>query len=384
MSTHAAIILASAAWAALEAAPATEGTGPTARADAPAQPAPAAATETVSSSNWTVFPLISVAPETSLLFSGLAIYVFPDAEAEKANRPERSNLNFMAAYTLKNQFVTSIAPTIYLDEAKWRINGALQAVLFPDTLYALGPDSPASSAEKFSQRGIQLLGSVERRVLGPLRAGAQLVAFDTKVTERETGGLLDQKLLVGSDGGSAVGVGPLLVVDNRDREFAPRHGGRHALSYVVFPRVGTDFSFAQATADLRQYASLPWSERQVLAAQVFAQASTSGVPFQAMPTLAGDGRMRGFFAGRFRDTNAIIAQLEYRVVVWRRLGLAAFGGLGNVASRVADLDLRHPKAAGGGGIRVLLDRAQSINVRLDVGTTSTGDTNIYLALGEAF
>lgn len=143
-------------------------------------------------------------------------------------------------------------------------------------------------------------------------------------------------------------------------------------------------SFSQATADLRQYAALPWSERQVLAFQVYSQISTAGVPFQAMPTLAGDGRMRGFFAGRFRDRDVALAQLEYRVEIWGRLGLAVFGGLGNVAARLSDLDLRHPKASGGGGVRVLLDRAQGINVRLDVGTTNTGDTNVYLALGEAF
>ena len=372
--------LAAAAGEAAPQAPASNEVAAAAAARAPEAPT----TTTSRWRNWTAFPVVSVAPETSVQFSALAIYVLPDAAAEKANRPERSNLNFTVAYTLKNQFILLFSPTFYFDQAKWRIDGALQAVLFPDTLYAPGPDSPATSAEKYSQRGLQLIGSIERRIVGPLRAGAQTIGFTTTVTEHVPGGLLDQGLLVGSNGGNAVGAGPLIVVDNRDREFGARHGGRHTLSCIFFPAVGTDFSFTQATADLRQYASLPWSERQVVALQVYSQVSTAGVPFQAMPTLAGDGRMRGFFAGRFRDRDVVMAQLEYRIEIWGRLGLAAFGGVGNVAPRLSDLDLRHPKAAGGAGIRVLLDRAQGINVRLDVGTTSTGDTNVYLALGEAF
>ena len=335
--------------------------------------------------SWTVFPLVSFAPETSVQGSAFVIYSFGGQPgATPLATSSRSTVTLLAAYTLKNQFLMSLAPSLYLDQGKWRLSGSLQALWYPDVVYATGPDSAAQSAEQYTQRAFVVNASVERRLIGHLKAGGQLLAFTARMTKVEPGRLLDQGLLIGSHGGDGVGIGPLVVWDDRSREFAPQHGGRHMLSLMFFPRVaGADFSFSQLTVDLRQYVPSWWSG-QVIAFQLFSQFSMGDPPFQFTPTIGGDGRMRGFFASRFRDRDTAVAQVEYRAALWWRLGLVVFGGVGDVAGRIADFHLGHFRTAGGGGLRVALDQKEGINVRVDVGHSSVGDTNLYVTVGEGF
>lgn len=352
---------------------------------APPPPSPPTDATTESSSRWTLFPLVTFAPETSLQGAAFAIYTFGGkaASATSSNAP-RSNVLLGAAYTLKNQFLVSISPTLYLGQGKWRLGGTAFALWYPDILYAEGANSSADSQEQFTQRGILGRFSFERRLIGHLRVGGQVSAFHAKVTKVEPGRLLDQGLLTGSEGASGYGAGPLVVWDDRDREFASQRGGRHVLSLMVCPRLaGADFYFSQLTADVRQYVPLGWAGH-VVAFQLFSQLSWGDPPFQFMPTIGGDGRMRGFFASRFRDRHTAMAQIEYRVALWWRLGLAVFGSVGDVAHRVSDFSLGHFRTAEGGGLRVALDAKEGINLRVDVGRSSLGDTNLYVALGEGF
>ncbi|MES1164439.1 MAG: BamA/TamA family outer membrane protein, partial [Verrucomicrobiota bacterium] len=321
---------------------------------------------------WTIFPLITFAPETNLQLSAFVIYSFAvppaanDIGAPPAPSP-RSNVGLVAAYTLKNQFVVSLSPTLYLADGRWRVAGQTQALWFPDVFYEPGADSPAQSMETYTQRAFIGSAGVERRLFGRLRVGGQAVALTATMTRVEPGGRLAAGDLLGSQGGTGYGIGPLVTWDDRDREFNPQRGSRHLLSFTAFPRVANaDFSFTQTTLDLRQYVPTWWAGH-VVALQLYSQLSRGDIPFQLMPTLAGDSRMRGYFGSRYRDMHTVSGQIEYRATIWWRLGLVAFGGVGDVARRVAAFEVRHFRATAGGGVRVALDQKDGINLRLDVG-----------------
>lgn len=341
---------------------------------------------------FTVFPIVSYSPETSVQGSAFVIYSFSldarrrdartGAVAAAPSAPSRSTVSLVAAYTLKNQYLASLSPSLYFDGSRWRLGGSLLGLWYPDVVYATGPDSPPQSAENYTQRAVVGTISLERELVGRLRLGGQAVGFDAAMTRVEPGRLIDQGLLTGSRGGSGYGFGPMVARDDRDRELAPQRGGRQTLLLMFYPRgPGADFSFRQLTLDLREY--IPFLHTgHVVAVQLFSQLTFGDPPFQLMPTIGGDGRMRGFFASRFRDLHTAVAQLEYRAMLVWRLGLVAFGGVGDVAHRLADFDPAHFRVAGGGGLRVALDQKEGINLRVDVGRSSLGDTNLYVALGE--
>jgi hypothetical protein len=68
----------------------------------------------------------------------------------------------------------------------------------------------------------------------------------------------------------------------------------------------------------------------------FLFSSFSGnVPYRMLPTLGGSKYLRGYYKGRFRDKNLILIQQECRMPLYKRLGIAVFGGVGEVASTLA-------------------------------------------------
>jgi hypothetical protein len=69
----------------------------------------------------------------------------------------------------------------------------------------------------------------------------------------------------------------------------------------------------------------------------------------------------------------LVLQGEYRMPLWRRLGAAAFGGLGQ-------LGLNRFKYSVGWGLRYNINPKERLNLRLDLGFTS----GTCVTIGEAF
>lgn len=96
--------------------------------------------------------------------------------------------------------------------------------------------------------------------------------------------------------------------------------------------------------------------------------------------------MRGYYLGRYRDKNLLVAQTE----VWwlpfgfsKRWGGTLFGGLGTVAPTFRQLRLDQIHWAVGGGARLLFFQKEDVYLRADLGVTREG-TGLYFSLGEAF
>lgn len=92
--------------------------------------------------------------------------------------------------------------------------------------------------------------------------------------------------------------------------------------------------------------------------------SPDRIPFYYMPDLGGGERLRGFRERRFRDKNAMLAQIEYRWYASWFLDMALFVDAGKVASRRAEINFSDWEYAGGMGFRI--HTKSSFVYRLDV------------------
>jgi hemolysin activation/secretion protein len=108
------------------------------------------------------------------------------------------------------------------------------------------------------------------------------------------------------------------------------------------------------------------------------------IPLRSLASLGGDNCMRGYYSGRYRDKQQIALQAEWRMPVYGRWGVVAFGSTGDVARKVMGYDFRDMKYAYGGGLRCALNKKEKLNLRLDYGLTSNNNQGFYLQLGEAF
>ena len=88
------------------------------------------------------------------------------------------------------------------------------------------------------------------------------------------------------------------------------------------------------------------------------------MPFYYMPDLGGGERLRGFRERRFRDKNAVLAQIEYRWYASWFLDMALFVDAGKVAARRAEIDFSDWQYSGGMGFRI--HTRESFLYRLDV------------------
>jgi len=106
-------------------------------------------------------------------------------------------------------------------------------------------------------------------------------------------------------------------------------------------------------------------------------------PFDQVPGLGNDRIMRGYYNGRYREKNYMAAQLEWRMPVWRLIGITTWVGTGQVGHNVGDYTWSGLKPNFGVGLRIMFDKASKTNIRIDQGY-GKNTNGTYFSVGEAF
>ena len=214
------------------------------------------------------------------------------------------------------------------------------------------------------------------------RAGLVLEYRNYTVVDRKENPYLQDDSQLGINGGNVSGVGLVWVWDNRDQIFFPNHGGVTQAKVIFYSKdLGSDYTFIWFELNARRYWA--FTPDHVLAVQTYYNGTGGNPPFFKLPALGGGSTMRGYFQGRYRDAHLFAIQAEYRQYFWWRLGFVVFAGYGDVAEELTSLQMRHLKPTYGAGLRLLFDKEQKINLRIDIGFGK--DTNgIYFGMEEAF
>jgi hypothetical protein len=132
--------------------------------------------------------------------------------------------------------------------------------------------------------------------------------------------------------------------------------------------------------DLRHY--MQFTGNGIFALQGTFTRVAGNAPFQAYPVL-GDDRLRGSSA-RYRDKNMVTLQAEYRLGLWKDIGVAFFAGMGDVADHFNNFNLSEFKFGAGFGIRYTILSANKLNLRFDIGFGTQGNSSMIFLPGEAF
>lgn len=322
-------------------------------------------------------PVLFYSPETRL-GGGAALMHAYRTSAE--GRPIATGASLM--YTQNRQIAAGISTDAYLTGGLHHVMASVGYSKFPTVFYGIGNATAQSDSESYTPRTFSAAATVERRVARGVYLGVGGDFANGSMVEMEPGGSLASGRIPGSGIGRVAGLGAAVSYDTRDNILAAASGSFAKLSahhYGEF--LGSEFDFTSLQLDLRRFHTFAASH--VVAVQAQWVGTSGDVPFARMPQLGGQNLLRGYYQGRYRDLQYVAAQAEYRTPVWRRMGLAAFAGGGEVAPRLGDLSLRGFHVAGGAGLRVLLNRQEHLALRLDygVGLRSQG---FYVTVGEAF
>ena len=93
--------------------------------------------------------------------------------------------------------------------------------------------------------------------------------------------------------------------------------------------------------------------------------------------------MRGYEAGRYLDRFTVATQLECRLVLPKRFGIVAFGGIGGVAPGPDQFRSKNFLPDVGTGLRFELSKKYHVNLRCDVAQGKNSHT-WSMGVGEAF
>lgn len=257
----------------------------------------------------------------------------------------------------------------------------LEYLSYPLPYFGIGRDTPDGAELWYSSGVTTLQGFNDWRIRGPLylHTGGRL----TRSLIREFGAFPDPSLSPSPLPRKSVLYSGVLgaIVDSRDNTGSPQSGSYvRALPSLTWHE-DSGSMLNRLTVDARRYRRI--GAQHVVAMQIQYDGTSSDWPVEHMPMIGADTAMRGYDRGRYRDRQALTAQVEFRSGHRRRIGAVAFAGAGTVAPTLGDLTAGAWYPSVGAGVRYLLSPRDRTMLRLDFGI-GRGSKGISVGVGEAF
>ena len=335
-------------------------------------------------------PYARYSPETAWAF-GAASFLWFHADPATRATGRASSVGASLQHTLRGQTSASAIWDLYLSEGNVRTDGAFCDERWPSELWAPGMASGARG-ETYTPRSIKAEVRLAARTVDAgegrgLWLGLQMRGRTDALDRLDPGGLLERCAVTGCRGGRVLSLAATAAWDTRDHVFSAERG--LLLSARAGPAVaslggpgGGSSTFVEGDLDARAWLPLPLRRGARMTLQARLQLASGNVPFYMLSTFGGEHSLRGVLEGRWRDQTALSFQAEHVMPLFWRLGVGVFGGVGQAAPRPSALAWERFVPAGGAGLRVTVDRADRVILRIDRGV-SRESANWYLSIGEA-
>jgi len=330
-----------------------------------------------------VLPILTYSPETSLGIGAGFVFNWDYATASASTNSSLAQSFFY--YTLNDQIDWTTLFELYSNENKFFISGKLGYIKFPQYYYGVGNDLVAEEREKFSFQQFYIDLRNRIKIANGIYLGVDYY-FNKNydVSWQEDSKFSSDPFYIATDGYLLSGIGPEIAFDTRDYPFNPDKGSYLSASMLVFSDAfGSEYSYNSYQLDFRHFIPVNLKKHWVIALNFYGLFAKGDVPFNRLPALGNSQIMRGYYSGRFRDHNYIAFQLEWRMPLWKFIGLRTWVGTGQVASKFDQFHMTGFKPNVGVGIRLEFDKRSRSNARLDQGF-GEGQEGFYLKINEAF
>jgi len=337
------------------------------------------------SAGFLVLPVLGVAPETGFEYGLSGIYNFYLDKQDTLIRT--SSIVLQGSLTTKHQSSLKLTSDLWTRGNNYHYYTEIRYRDFPFNFYGIGDQTLAVDKDTVGQKLFRLKFEGEKKVVAHYYAGIGLMYEHFAYADKGSGGIYESMPLYGKTGGKYLSVGISQLYDNRNTNIYTTKGYFARLVYQYAPDFwgGENFHGSILNLDLRAF--YPLTEQLTLGLNATYDEYFGEVPFYLYPQLGNDERMRGYYPGRYRNTNLLTSQAELRFRFHPRIGAAAFIGAGSVFDKQWDFSALKPSY--GGGLRYFFDLEHNSSVRIDygIGEKRPGEarqTAFYLSLGEAF
>ena len=329
-----------------------------------------------------LLPIAYYTPETKFAGGLLAI-----KNLWKEKEGHTSSIMATASVTFNNQAMVSLAPRLYLAGGEWELGGVLFYSYFPNKYYGRSVENSLSSPEKYTENSFIMAVTGGKNIYDRLFIRGGVAQDLRKVIDYEVGGEMEKEIQNIAQSIQVLSLNVGLEWDERDYPQAPRQGSWYKINQSFYDPKDREGNkdlqrFRKIEFDLRQYVTI--APRWIGAAQLVAsEVQGDQVPFQYLNSIGGGSRMRGFYAGQYRDKALGMFQTELRFEKNIKWTPAIFAGVARMATKISDLNSADSFYSGGAGIQYTLDPENRTKLRLDFGVTNK-ESGAYFLIGEAF
>jgi hypothetical protein len=330
-------------------------------------------------------PFGSYSKETNWLFGLTKYNAFT---IRNSKRPEEatqaSSVTALGYYTLNTQYKAVLESNLMMpgNRAIWKTT--LAYVYYPLLYYGVGNNTQLNNERTLNTLNIQFSTSYLLKVWKKWYVGGTYDYYNYYKVETagESDAYPEDSIRLTNTEGRQSGLGIRMSMEGRDNRLNAKHGFYVDASYQLFDMaLGGQFNYQYFQVDARYY--FPIWRKVTLATMLRSESRQGDVPVQSLAFLGGDYFMRGSYLGRYRDKVSLIAQTEARFPIFWILGGTLFGGVGQVAANYSKIDLGTFHGNYGFGLRLKVDSAHDVNLRLDMGFS--GDQALFMMnVSEAF
>ncbi|EDT7666035.1 BamA/TamA family outer membrane protein [Salmonella enterica subsp. enterica serovar Waycross] len=335
---------------------------------------------TGSGTRWNILPGPFYTPELGPGIGGAIAGQYHPSSDDTVS--QNSTLSFSGYVSATGAAGINLNNYAFFAQDTWRffLDGSLSNT--PTYYYGLGfyAGEHGDHKQKYTSRTLTLHPVIYRKLTGHTYFGLGW-ALDLQYAAKtdKSGPLLIENTPQGKSVFSS-GVSLVLTLDDRDFVPNPRTGKLADIRLTRYtPETGSDTRFDEYTLHYSRYHSL--SNKDVLAWELNGNFTRGNVPWNMLPLLGDNHRMRGYYEGRYRDRNVVSGQAELRHRLTWRHGIVGWLGAGTMAPSLHETGHRHWLPSAGIGYR--FEFSPRMNVRLDYGV-GRGSSGFYFQTGEAF
>ena len=333
---------------------------------------------------FTPLPVIYYSPETRLGFGALLAANFETSKAlDTTTKKSYAQTYFL--YTINKQYDWGTMMRMYTPGNKYIVYGKFNYTFFPEYYYGIETEDPESKKDTIQYNRIGADVRLYKLLAKHFFAG--IAGRYNRITNIDGGqGHFIEDKPPGYNDYWVLGVAPAFTIETRDNYVYPRKGFYlEALYYIYPPWSRKTYRFQSFKLDIRQYYPVNlFSTIDVVAFQFLANVNTGHVPFKDMADIGGSYTMRGYYTGFYRYNNLYAFQAEFRTQLWWRLGLALWAGGALTPEKWYTFFDHTIKPNAGIGLRIMMNRKDRLNVRVDQGFGKKGQSGFYLDIAEAY
>lgn len=294
---------------------------------------------------------------------------------EKDNDP--SNISLYINTTSSGAYALGIRSSIYFPKKRYWIDSDISFSDTPSQYWGVGYNAGRNSDyTDYNIQDMQVKVNLFKKIDNHTAIGLMTNARDIRGKYFDDMSVLNgekRKITV-------IGAGMTLIYDSRDNITEPHKGIYTKIGDVFYPNFSSNTSgFNKTEMTFRYYKQL--NKRTTVAFDLGGQFNRGDVPWNLMAQAGDASQIRGYYTGQYRDKNCIESQIELRQHIYKRSGMVAWAGAGNVFPKLSDFKKKETLSTVALGYRFRVK--DQTNLRIDYGIGKS-QSAFYININEAF